>query len=43
MTDARHSSSFDDLTDLGESAGFVVRLENEQTIYYAGDTCLFGT
>jgi L-ascorbate metabolism protein UlaG (beta-lactamase superfamily) len=42
MTDARHSSSFDDLTYLGEPAGFVVRLENGQTIYYAGDTCLFG-
>ena len=27
---------------LGEPAGFVVRLENGQTIYYAGDTCLFG-
>jgi L-ascorbate metabolism protein UlaG (beta-lactamase superfamily) len=42
MTDARHSSSFDDLTYLGEPAGFVVRLENGQTIYFAGDTCLFG-
>ena len=27
---------------LGEPAGFVVRLENGQTIYYAGDTSLFG-
>jgi L-ascorbate metabolism protein UlaG (beta-lactamase superfamily) len=42
MTDARHSSSLDDLTYLGEPAGFVVKLENGQTIYYAGDTCLFG-
>lgn len=42
MTDARHSSSFDDLTYLGEPAGFVVRLENGQTIYFAGDTALFG-
>ncbi len=42
LTDARHSSSLDDLTYLGEPAGFVVRLENGQTIYYAGDTCLFG-
>jgi L-ascorbate metabolism protein UlaG (beta-lactamase superfamily) len=44
MTDARHSSSFDDngVIYLGEAAGFVVRLENGQTIYYAGDTSLFG-
>ncbi len=42
LTDARHSSSTDDLTYLGEPCGFVVRLENGQTIYYAGDTCLFG-
>jgi len=42
MTDARHSSSFDDLTYLGEPAGFVVGLENGQTIYFAGDTALFG-
>ena len=44
MTDARHSSSFEDngVHYLGEAAGFVVKLENGQTIYYAGDTCLFG-
>lgn len=44
MTDARHSSSFDDngIVYLGEAAGFVVKLENGQTIYYAGDTSLFG-
>ena len=44
MTDARHSSSFDDngIVYLGEPAGFVVTLENGQTIYYAGDTSLFG-
>jgi L-ascorbate metabolism protein UlaG (beta-lactamase superfamily) len=44
MTDARHSSSFDDngIVYLGEAAGFVVRLENGQTIYFAGDTSLFG-
>jgi len=41
LTDARHSSSFDD-TYLGEAAGFVVGLENGQTIYFAGDTSLFG-
>ena len=39
MTDARHSSSFDDngIVYLGEAAGFVVRLENGQTIYFAAD------
>jgi len=44
MTDARHSSSFDDngLVYLGDPAGFMVKLENGQTIYYAGDTSLFG-
>ncbi len=44
MTDARHSSSFDDngTVYLGEPAGFVVTLENGQTIYFAGDTSLFG-
>ena len=44
MTDARHSSSFDEngIVYLGEPAGFVVALENGQTLYYAGDTALFG-
>jgi L-ascorbate metabolism protein UlaG (beta-lactamase superfamily) len=44
MTDARHSSSFDEsgIVCLGEAAGFVVKLENGQTIYFAGDTSLFG-
>lgn len=44
MTDARHSSSFDEngIVYLGEPAGYVVRLENGQTLYYAGDTSLFG-
>jgi L-ascorbate metabolism protein UlaG (beta-lactamase superfamily) len=45
MTDARHSSSVTEngrLVYLGEAAGFVVRLEDGRSIYYAGDTCLFG-
>ncbi len=44
MTDARHSSSIDDdgIVYLGEAAGFIVTLENGQTIYFAGDTALFG-
>jgi L-ascorbate metabolism protein UlaG (beta-lactamase superfamily) len=45
MTDARHSSGFDDngsIVYLGEAAGFIVKLENGQVIYFAGDTSLFG-
>lgn len=45
MTDARHSSGLDDngtIVYLGEAAGFIVKLENDQTIYVAGDTSLFG-
>ncbi|MBA3271848.1 MAG: metal-dependent hydrolase [Acidobacteria bacterium] len=44
MTEAVHSSSFDDhgIVYLGEPAGYVVKLENGQTIYFAGDTALFG-
>jgi L-ascorbate metabolism protein UlaG (beta-lactamase superfamily) len=43
MTEACHSSSFDEkgIVYLGEAAGFVVKLENGQTIYFAGDTSLF--
>ena len=45
MTDARHSSGFFDngqMVYMGEPAGFVITLEDGVTIYYAGDTCLFG-
>ncbi len=45
MTDARHSSGYVDngvIVYMGEPAGYVVRLEDGLTIYYAGDTCLFG-
>jgi len=44
MTDARHSSSFDEngIVYIGEPAGFVVKLENNQSLYFAGDTSLFG-
>jgi L-ascorbate metabolism protein UlaG (beta-lactamase superfamily) len=43
MTEAIHSSSFDEngIVYLGEPAGFIVKLENGQTIYFAGDTSLF--
>jgi L-ascorbate metabolism protein UlaG (beta-lactamase superfamily) len=45
MTDARHSSGYVDngqMVYMGEPAGYVVRLEDGLTFYYAGDTCLFG-
>jgi L-ascorbate metabolism protein UlaG (beta-lactamase superfamily) len=45
MVDARHSSSHIDesgITYLGEAAGYVLRFENGLTIYFAGDTCVFG-
>lgn len=45
MTDARHSSGYFDngqMVYMGEPAGYVVRLEDGMTIYYSGDTCLFG-
>jgi L-ascorbate metabolism protein UlaG (beta-lactamase superfamily) len=44
MTEAVHSSSFDEngIVYLGEPAGFVVKLENGQSLYFAGDTALFG-
>jgi L-ascorbate metabolism protein UlaG (beta-lactamase superfamily) len=42
MVPAVHSSSAPDGTYLGPAAGFVVRFENDLTIYFAGDTALFG-
>jgi L-ascorbate metabolism protein UlaG (beta-lactamase superfamily) len=45
MTPAVHTSSVmedDDIIYLGEPAGFVVRMENGQAFYFAGDTALFG-
>lgn len=45
MVDAKHSSSFTDdgvITYLGEAAGYVLRFENGLTVYFAGDTALFG-
>jgi L-ascorbate metabolism protein UlaG (beta-lactamase superfamily) len=43
MVEAVHSSSIDDggLVGLGEAAGFMVRLEDGRTVYFAGDTALF--
>jgi L-ascorbate metabolism protein UlaG (beta-lactamase superfamily) len=42
LTHAFHSSSSDDGEYLGESCGLVIRLENGTTVYFAGDTCVFG-
>jgi L-ascorbate metabolism protein UlaG (beta-lactamase superfamily) len=45
MVDARHSSSYVDdgvMTYLGEAAGYVLRFENGLTVYFAGDTAVFG-
>ena len=45
MVPAVHTSSVvegDTTVYLGAATGFVVRLENAQTIYFAGDTALFG-
>jgi L-ascorbate metabolism protein UlaG (beta-lactamase superfamily) len=42
LVNAFHSSYSPDGTYTGESCGFVIRLENGETVYFAGDTCVFG-
>jgi L-ascorbate metabolism protein UlaG (beta-lactamase superfamily) len=45
LVDAKHSSSYVDdgvMTYLGEAAGYVLRFENDLSVYFAGDTALFG-
>jgi L-ascorbate metabolism protein UlaG (beta-lactamase superfamily) len=45
MVPAIHTSSVvekDTIVYLGQPAGFVVRMENDQAFYFAGDTALFG-
>ena len=45
MVDARHSSSIEEngvIIPLGEAAGFVIKFEDGLTLYFAGDTALFG-
>ncbi len=42
LTTANHSSSANDGTYLGEPCGFVVTIDNGPTIYFAGDTNVFG-
>jgi L-ascorbate metabolism protein UlaG (beta-lactamase superfamily) len=42
LTDANHSSSAHDGTYLGEGCGLVIRIESGPTVYFAGDTNVFG-
>jgi L-ascorbate metabolism protein UlaG (beta-lactamase superfamily) len=45
MVHALHSSSHIDdtgITYLGEAAGYVIRFEGGPTVYFAGDTAIFG-
>jgi L-ascorbate metabolism protein UlaG (beta-lactamase superfamily) len=42
LTSANHSSSSEDGTYTGESCGFVIRSEGGPTLYFAGDTNVFG-
>jgi L-ascorbate metabolism protein UlaG (beta-lactamase superfamily) len=45
MVDARHSSSIEEdgvLIPLGEAGGFVLTFEDGLTLYFSGDTSLFG-
>ena len=42
LTNAFHSSASDDGDYLGEAAGLIAELEDGTTIYFAGDTCVFG-
>ena len=42
LVNAFHSSSSNEGEYLGEAGGIVVRLEDGKTVYFAGDTCVFG-
>jgi L-ascorbate metabolism protein UlaG (beta-lactamase superfamily) len=42
LTDANHSSSAHDGTYLGEGCGLVIRIDSAPTVYFAGDTNVFG-
>ena len=42
LTDAKHSSSADDGSYVGEPTGLVIEVENGTKLYFAGDTCVFG-
>jgi L-ascorbate metabolism protein UlaG (beta-lactamase superfamily) len=42
LTNAFHSSSSEEGEYLGEACGIVIRLEDDTSVYFAGDTCVFG-
>ncbi|HVA32168.1 MAG TPA: metal-dependent hydrolase, partial [Gaiellaceae bacterium] len=42
LVNAHHSSSTPDGGYAGEAAGYVIETENGTTLYFAGDTCVFG-
>jgi L-ascorbate metabolism protein UlaG (beta-lactamase superfamily) len=42
LVNAFHSSSSYDGDYLGEATGLVLRFENGTSVYFAGDTCVFG-
>jgi L-ascorbate metabolism protein UlaG (beta-lactamase superfamily) len=42
LVNAFHSSSSEQLEYTGESCGIVVRLPAGKSVYFAGDTCVFG-
>jgi L-ascorbate metabolism protein UlaG (beta-lactamase superfamily) len=42
LVNAFHSSSSEEGDYTGESCGIVIRLEDGTTVYFAGDTCVFG-
>jgi L-ascorbate metabolism protein UlaG (beta-lactamase superfamily) len=42
LTHAFHSSAAEDGTYVGESCGLVIKLEEGTTVYFAGDTNVFG-
>jgi L-ascorbate metabolism protein UlaG (beta-lactamase superfamily) len=42
LTTAFHSGSAPDGSYVGEPSGIVIKTENGKTVYFAGDTCVFG-
>ena len=42
LVNAFHSSASDSREYLGEAAGLIVRADGMPTLYFAGDTCVFG-
>ena len=42
LTNAFHSGSAPDGSYIGEPSGIVVKTEDDKSLYFAGDTCVFG-